>query len=142
MMEKRPISELMETTMQKVREMVDANTIVGEMITTPDGVTLIPISKLSFGFAGGGADFAKKQEPTGGFGGGIGAGVKIEPVAFIIVRGENVRLLHVSPPSASTVDRIVDAVPVVLDKVTELVMKDKDKDKDKDKEKGKDKEKE
>ena len=124
-MEKRPISELMETTMQKVREMVDANTIVGEPITTPDGITLIPVSKLSFGFAGGGSDFAKKQEPRDAFGGGIGAGVNISPVAFIVIKGENVKLLYVAPPSASTLDRVIDTVPEVFDKVTGFINKKK-----------------
>ena len=125
-MEKRPISDLMETTMQKVREMIDANTIVGEPITTVDGITLIPVSKLSFGFAGGGSDFSKKQEAPNGFGGGIGAGVKIDPVAFIVIKGDNVRLLHVTPPAESTVDRIIETVPVMFDKVTGFISKDKD----------------
>ena len=124
-MEKRPISDLMETTMQKVREMVDANTIVGEAISTPDGVTLIPVSKLSFGFAGGGSDFGKKQEASDAFGGGIGAGVNIVPVAFIVVKGDSVRLLHVSPPAASTLDRVIETVPEVIDKVTDLLNKEK-----------------
>ena len=127
-MDKRPINELMETTMQKVREMVDANTIVGEPISTGDGVTLIPVSKLSFGFAGGGSDFGKKQEAQNAFGGGIGAGVNIVPVAFIVVKGDSVRLLHVSPPAASTLDRVIETVPEVIDKVTDFFGKDKDND--------------
>ena len=125
-MEKRPISELMETTMQKVREMVDANTIVGEPITTADGVTLIPVSKLSFGFMGGGSDSGKKQQAADAFGGGIGAGVNIVPIAFIVVRGDSVRLLHVAPPAASTLDRLIETVPDVVDKVTNLIKKNKD----------------
>ena len=127
-MDKRPISDLMETTMQKVREMVDANTIVGEAISTADGITLIPVSKLSFGFAGGGSDFGKKQETQDAFGGGIGAGVNIVPVAFIVVKGDSVRLLHVSPPAASTLDRVIETVPEVLEKVTDLFGKDKARD--------------
>ena len=124
-MEKRPISDLMETTMQKVREMIDANTIVGEPITTVDGITLIPVSKLSFGFVGGGSDFAKKQEPHDAFGGGIGAGVKVEPVAFIVATGESVKLMHVAPPAATTLDRLIETVPDVIDKVTEFIGKGK-----------------
>ena len=126
-MENRPISELMETTMQKVREMIDANTIIGEPITTGDGVTLIPVSKVSFGFAGGGTDFAKKQEKNS-FGGGIGAGVNVIPIAFVIVRGDDVKLLYVAPPAASTVDKIasfIETVPEIVDKVTDLLGKDK-----------------
>ncbi|MDR0489891.1 MAG: GerW family sporulation protein [Oscillospiraceae bacterium] len=125
-MDKRPISDLMDTTMQKVREMIDANTIVGEPVTTADGITLIPVSKLSFGFVGGGSDFAKKQETPNGFGGGIGAGVKIEPVAFIVATGENVRLLHVSPPAATTLDRVIETVPEIIDKIKDFFDKDKD----------------
>ena len=125
-MEKRPISELMETTMQKVREMIDANTIIGEPVTTPDGITLIPVSKVTFGFAGGGSDFAKKQEPSNAFGGGIGAGVKVEPVAFIVAKGDGVKLLHVSPPATNTVDRIIETVPELIDKVTDFINKNKD----------------
>ena len=129
-MEKKPISELLETTMQKVREMIDANTIVGEPITTIDGVTLIPVSKVSFGLAGGGTDFEKKQAPQNGFGGGIGAGVKVEPVAFIVAKNDSVRLLHVAPPATTTVDRIIETVPELFDKVTDFINKDKDKDGD------------
>ena len=124
-MEKRQINDLMETTMQKVREMVDANTIIGQPISTADGVTLIPVSKVTFGFAGGGSDFAKKPGSADAFGGGAGAGVNIIPVAFIVVKGENVKLLHVSPPSNSTVDRLIDTVPDIIDKVSDLMNKDK-----------------
>ena len=124
-MEKRPISDLMETTMQKVREMIDANTIVGEPITTADGITLIPVSKLTLGLAGGGSDFAKKQETQNGFGGGIGAGVKIEPVAFVVVRGESIRLLHVAAPAESTLDRVIETVPEIIDKITDFIDRNK-----------------
>ncbi|MCL2365690.1 MAG: GerW family sporulation protein [Oscillospiraceae bacterium] len=125
-MEKHQISELMETTMQKVREMVDANTIIGQPIITQDGITLIPVSKVTFGFAGGGSDFAKKATTApANFGGGAGAGVNIIPVAFIVVKNDNVRLLHVSPPGNSTVDRIIDTVPDIIDKVTDFMDKNK-----------------
>ena len=125
-MDKRPISELLETTMQKVREMIDANTIIGQPVTTADGITLIPVSKVTFGLAGGGSDFAKKNDPDNGFGGGIGAGVNIVPVAFIIAKGENVTLLHVAPAATSPIDRIIDTVPEIIDKVTEFIGKDKE----------------
>ena len=81
---KSPLSELMRSTMDKIREMVDTNTIVGQPITTADGVTLIPISRVSIGFGGGGADYGKVQPKD--FGGGSGAGVKIEPVAFLVIK--------------------------------------------------------
>jgi len=123
-MEKHQINDLMETTMRKVKEMVDANTIIGQPITTPDGVTLIPVSKVTFGFAGGGSDFAKKSGKDA-FGGGAGAGVNIIPIAFIVVKNENVKLLHISPPGNSSVDRIIDAVPDIIDKVTDFMDKSK-----------------
>ena len=116
--------------MRKVKEMIDANTIVGDPITTADGVTLIPISKLSLGFGGGGSDYAKKNVPQNGFGGGIGAGVKIEPVAFIVTIAQNVKLLHITPPAESTLDRLIETVPEVIDKVSGFIKKDKDKDKE------------
>ena len=111
--------------MQKVREMIDANTIIGEPITTPDGITLIPVSKVAFGFAGGGTDFSQKPEKSG-FGGGTGAGVNITPVAFVVAKGSDVSLIYITPPVMSTVDRIIDTVPGVIDKVTEFIGNDKE----------------
>ena len=127
-MEMRPISELMETTMQKVRDMIDANTIVGEPISTPDGITLIPVSKLTFGIAGGGggADNAKKQPTVDSIGGGIGAGVSVTPVAFIVAKGESIKLLYVAPPSDSTISKLIDTVPDMFDKVTDFIGKNKE----------------
>ncbi len=77
---KTPLNDLMDTTMDKIRDMVDSNTIIGEPITTPDGVTVIPVSRVSFGFGAGGGDYGKTD--TAHFGGGAGAGVKVDPVAF------------------------------------------------------------
>ena len=118
-----PIGEVMSTTLQKLREMIDVNTIVGTPIHTPDGLTLIPISQLSLGFASGGSEFGKtpKVEGKNNFGGGSGAGVKIEPVAFLVVRGDNVRLLPVCGAPMTTIDRVVDMVPDVVDKVTTFI---------------------
>ena len=124
-----PISDLMSTTMQKIRAMVDVNTIVGQPITTPDGVTLIPVSKLSFGFASGGSDYISKNHKPGEtntFGGGSGAGVKITPVAFLIVRGDSVRVLPVDPPATTTVDRLIETAPEVVDKITTFLEKKKE----------------
>ena len=107
--------------------MIDANTIVGDPITTADGITLIPVSKVSFGFAGGGSDFSQKPNPTqNGFGGGTGAGVNITPVAFIVAKGEDVDLIYVTPTALSTVDRVIEMVPDVIDKVTDFMGKEKE----------------
>ena len=113
------INDVMNATMSKIKEMVDVNTIVGNPITTPDGVTLIPVSKVTFGFAAGGTDAKEAsaaQKPVR-FGAGSGAGVTISPVAFIVLNGSNARVLYVDPPANSTVDRIIDLVPDVIDKV-------------------------
>ncbi len=118
-----PISDVMSTTLQKLREILDGNTIVGTPIQTPDGLTLIPVSRLSLGFASGGSEFGKtpKVEGKNNFGGGSGAGVKMDPVAFLVVRGDNVRLIPVGPMPMTTLDRVVDMVPDVVDKVTAFI---------------------
>ena len=127
---KHPIGDLMTTTMQKIREMVDVNTIVGAPIRTPEGITIIPVSKLSFGFASGGSDFTTKNQPADKnncFGGGSGAGVNIMPIAFLIIKGDTVKLLPVAAPAGTTADRIIEMVPELVDKVTDFMDKKKDK---------------
>ena len=111
------LPNMMETAIQKIREMVDVNSVIGEPIHTPDGVTIIPVSKVSVGFGGGGSDFANKtgSEP---FGGGVGGGVKVSPVCFLIVKDGNVRMMAVAEPASSTADRIVEMLPDTLDKLT------------------------
>ena len=108
---------------EQIREMVDANTVVGQPITTQDGVTLIPVSKLSFGFATGGSDFGKTQNVAKNFGGGAGAGVNVMPIAFLVVKDGSVRLLPVAPPPGDTVSRVVDLVPEMFEKVTGYIDK-------------------
>lgn len=124
-----PLSELMRTTLESVRAMADANAIIGTAIET-DGVTLIPVSRLSFGVAGGGTEFSTKKQQMGGdnaFGGGSGASAKLEPVAFLVIRDGGVKLLPVAPPPATTVDRVIDTVPEVVDKVTDFIAKQQEK---------------
>ena len=116
-----PINEVLQTTMNKIREMVDANTVVGQPITTQDGVTLIPVSRLSFGFATGGSDFGKVQPRS--FGGGAGAGVSVIPMAFLIVKDGAVRMLPVAPPPGDTISRVADLVPDMFERVTGYIDK-------------------
>jgi sporulation protein YtfJ len=116
-----PISELMNVTMTKMKDMVDVNTIVGEPITSPDGITLVPVSRVSFGFASGGSEFPIKE--SSGFGGGNGAGVKIDPIGFLVVKDGNVRMLNIAPPPGTTVDRLLDMVPDVLDRIDGYINK-------------------
>ncbi len=114
---------MLEGTIQKIKEMVDVNSVVGEPITTPDGVTIIPVSKVSVGFGGAGSDFAKGKTATGDdpFGGGVGAGVKVIPICFLIVKDGNVRMLPVAEAANTTADRIVEMIPDTLDKITSFI---------------------
>lgn len=123
---KTPLADLMRSTMDKVREMADTNTIVGQPITTPDGVTLIPISRVSIGFGGGGGDYGKVQPQS--FGGGAGAGVGIDPVAFLVIKDGFTRVLPVAIPPASTIDRVIEMVPDLLDRVEKFFDKKEEKD--------------
>lgn len=116
------LTELMEASMSKIRDMVDSNTIIGEPIQTPDGVTLIPVSRLSFGFGCGGGDYGK-QAPK--FGGTSTAGVKVEPVAFLVVKDGVTRVMPVALPAVGTVDRVIDLVPQVMDRVESFIDKKK-----------------
>ena len=110
---------MMTNSMSKIRDMIDVNTVVGDPITTPGGVTIIPVSKVSVGFGGGGSDFTKKTAAGDNpFGGGVGGGVKVTPICFLIVKDGNVRMMPVAEPASSTADRIVEMVPDTLDKLT------------------------
>lgn len=121
-----PIGNLMDTTMNKIKEMVDVNTIVGEPIVSPDGTLIIPVSKVSYGFAAGGSDLPTKKENKDCFGGGSGAGVTIQPVAFLTVYKGDVQLIPVEK-FEGTPDRLVGMIPDVIDKVKDIFKKDKKK---------------
>ena len=120
---KSKVSDLMQSTIEKVHQLVDTNVIVGQPITTPDGVTLIPISRVNFGFGSGGGDYGKAQPR--GFGGGGGAGVKIDPVAFLVIKDGVTRVLPVAVPPVTTVDRIIDMAPDLMDKAEKFLDKKK-----------------
>ena len=117
------LPNMLESTIAKLRDMVNANTVVGEPIVTADGVTIIPVSKVSIGFGGGGSDFVSKNlnHHENPFGGGLGAGVKVSPVAFLIIKDGNVRMLPVAAPANTTADRLVEMVPDTLDKIVSFV---------------------
>ena len=116
------IPEVIQTTMSKIRDMVDANTVVGSPMTVADGVTLVPISKITLGVASGGADLAaKQQKPEGTFSGGAGCGVKVIPVAMVIIQGDRVRVLPIDEPAKSATERAMEQLPGLVDKLIELV---------------------
>lgn len=119
------LPNMLENTIAKIREMVDVNSVIGKPIVTQDGVTIIPISKVSVGFGGGGSDFSHKSPSNAElpFGGGVGGGVKVSPIAFLIVKDGNVRMLPVASAPNTTPERIVEMIPDLLDKISALIDK-------------------
>lgn len=113
------INDAMNSTMEKLREMVDVNAVVGQPINTPDGTVLIPVSKVIFGFASGGTDGTNIR-----FGAGSGAGVTIVPLAFVVISNGNIRMLYVEPPANTTLDKAVDMIPGIVDRFTKGTSKD------------------
>ena len=123
-MAEHPIQGLMNVTMDKIRQMADSNTIIGKPIKTDDGTTILPVSRISFGFASAGTDFAGKNAATKDlFGGGSGAGVNIQPVAFLVVKDGCVRTIQLSDGS-NTIDRALTMLPELVDKVSALLKKE------------------
>ena len=118
-MKDNSVNGLAGVTMDKIKQMVDVNTVVGSPITTPDGVTIIPISNVSYGFASGGSDLPKKLGDDL-FGGGSGAGISINPIGFLVVSGGDVKLLQMSM-EASKENAIINAVPDVIDKISDII---------------------
>ncbi|QNU65328.1 GerW family sporulation protein [Ruminiclostridium herbifermentans] len=151
-MSDHPIEGLMTTAMQSIKEMVDVNTIVGDAVQTPDGTVIIPISKVCFGFAAGGGDYGQQSngansDSEGGsklpFAGGSGAGVSINPVAFMVCGENHVKLLPVD--MNTSLDKVLDLIPGLIEKINGTINsklsnkkehsnKKKNKDDDKDKE--------
>ena len=131
MEEKHPIESLMITSMTSIESMVDVNTIIGESIVAPDGSVIIPLSKVCFGFAAGGSEFntnkiGKFSENTKlPFGGGSGAGVHISPVGFLVMKDGNARVLNVN--GINVIDRAVDMIPDLINKVDGIINKKMDK---------------
>ena len=117
------VQELMANTLGKMRELVDSNTVIGIPITTEAGVTIIPVSKISFGFVSGGTDFAtEKQKDL--FGGAASSGASITPVGFLVVNGTSVKFMQVAEGNR-TIDRLINMMPEVIDKLEALVSKGK-----------------
>ena len=115
-----PVQNVMNTAMQNIKDMLDVNTVVGNPITAPDGTVIIPVSRVGVGFASGGSDFNSKASPENpNFGGGSGAGISINPVAFLVVssKGE-VSIIPVNSNGAGTgIDKLVASVPEVIEQV-------------------------
>ncbi len=125
-MSDHPIEGLIGASLEKIKQMVDVETIIGDPITTADGITIIPVSKVSFGFASGGSDISSKSAKDL-FGGGSGAGVTISPIAFIVIANGDVKLLQMSM-NANSSNAVVNMIPDVIDKITSIVKKKDKKD--------------
>ncbi|MDQ0188447.1 GerW family sporulation protein [Alicyclobacillus cycloheptanicus] len=121
-----PIQGLMQTAMTSIREMVDVNTIIGDPVETPDGTVILPVSRVGFGFAAGGSQFQTGDSKAGStdsdhpFGGGSGGGVNIVPIGFLIVQGNQVRLLSTDNQN-QLYDRLIDMAPVVVEKIQSML---------------------
>ena len=117
------LPNMLESTIEKVRQMVSANTVVGDPIVTADGVTILPVCKISVGLGGGGSDFVSKNanNQENPFGGGVGAGMKVTPVAFLVIKEGGVRMLPVAMPANTTAERIVEMVPDTLDRISSFI---------------------
>lgn len=118
-----PLSDMLASSMGKLRDMIDVNTVIGSPIAAGD-VTIIPVTKVSIGYAAGGSDYATKNYPPNrdnAFGGGTGGSIKVTPVAFLIVRGENVRMLPVAEPASTSMDRLIEQLPELIEKAESLL---------------------
>ena len=118
------IPEIIRSSMENIRSMVDANTVIGDPITV-EGATIIPISKVGFGFAAGGSDIPTKNPGDKPFGGGSGAGVSISPIGFLVVTADQIKMVPVSSGN-TPIDKLVDYFPVAIEKVNGMIKKNKD----------------
>ena len=114
------LPNMLQDTISKIREMVDVNNVVGEPIVVGD-VTIVPVSKVSVGFGGGGSDYVKNVGTNEPFGGGVGGGVKVTPICFLVIKDGAVRMMPVAAPANTTADRIVEMVPDTLDKISAFI---------------------
>lgn len=127
-----PIEGLMESSMKNIKEMVDVNTIIGDPVQTPDGTTIIPVSKVAFGFGAGGSNIPIKgvlaTAEDSPFGGGSGAGVSIKPVGFLVVGQDQIKMLPIETTSSTSVDKLFEFVPKMIDKINSIIKENKEDD--------------
>ena len=118
-MAEKPVQELMASSLEKIRDIVDSNTVIGSPIHTQDGTTILPISKVSFGFVSGGTDFATKTQKDL-FGGAASAGGSVTPVGFLVIKDGSVKLMQLAEGGA-TLDRLINMMPEVIDRIEGFV---------------------
>lgn len=123
-MAEHPIQSLMTTAMENLKALVDVNTIIGEPIQSPDGSVILTVSKVGFGFAAGGSEFGKDSGGKRPFGGGSGGGVSITPVAFLVVNGKGIKVLHLDE-NTHLLDKVIDMAPQAVEKIQDMLKKSK-----------------
>ena len=125
-MNNTPVSELLGISMEKIKEMADVNAIIGEPIKLDDGTTIIPVSKVSYGFASGGSDIPSKYDKNL-FGGGAGAGVSIKPEGFLVISPDGTAKMVPMEASSDPISTAIEKAPMVIDKVSGFISKKKNK---------------
>lgn len=118
---KQPLESLMGTTIEKIKQMVDVNTVIGTPVSSPDGTVIVPVSKVTYGFASGGSSFVAKSSPEKDlFGGGTGAGVSVNPIAFIVISKGDAKVLSIDTPNSTVAEKAIAMAPDVIDKITSM----------------------
>ncbi len=126
---KQPLESLMGVTIEKIKQMVDVNTVIGAPVAAPDGTVIVPVSKVSYGFASGGSSFVAKSAPNKDlFGGGTGAGVSINPIAFIVISKGSAKVLSIDTPNSTVAEKALALAPDLVDKITAIFNKENGKD--------------
>lgn len=126
---KQPLESLMGVTIEKIKQMVDVNTVIGAPVATPDGTVIVPVSKVSYGFASGGSSFVAKSATNKDlFGGGTGAGVSINPIAFIVISKGSAKVLSIDTPNSTVAEKALALAPDLVDKITAIFNKEESKD--------------
>ena len=120
------ITDMIKNAMDSIKGMIDSSTVVGEAITTPDGSMIIPVTQVTCGFGAGGSEIPAQKEGDLPFGGGSGGGIKVKPVAFLVISKDRIRILPVETTNGP-VDKILDLVPDMVDKVNRIVTEHKEK---------------
>ena len=127
---KQPLESLMGVTIEKIKQMVDVNTVIGAPVAAPDGTVIVPVSKVSYGFASGGSSFVAKSAPNKDlFGGGTGAGVSINPIAFIVISKGSAKVLSIDTPNSTVAEKALALAPDLVDKITARFNRENGKDK-------------
>lgn len=122
---KQPLESLMGTTIEKIKQMVDVNTVIGAPVSSPDGTIIVPVSKVTYGFASGGSSFVAKSAPNKDlFGGGAGAGVSINPIAFIVISNGDAKVLNIDTPNSTVAEKALAMAPDLVDKITAMFNKE------------------